>query len=161
MEVSCEAHRIIKFTKTDAIFYFRWSCCWGVGEVAVDQKNYQGCQFDVYFTQCQTSTYIFGIVNEFVQYVQELFLICIHTPFIYRLMLKVMIRNWKIKETFILGMSYSKWIRVLQSLDCFQLECKRLFIIYTFSSSAELYTGVPLSHFLNSIFFLNCNSNSN
>ena len=44
-----------------------------VNEVAVNQKNYQGCQFDVDFIQCQTSIDIFGIVNEFVQYVQNYF----------------------------------------------------------------------------------------
>ena len=33
----------------------------------------QGCQFDVYFIQCQTSTDILGIVNEFIQYIQNYF----------------------------------------------------------------------------------------
>ena len=28
--------------------------------------NYQGCQFDVHFIQCQTSADILGIMNKFV-----------------------------------------------------------------------------------------------
>ena len=39
----------------------------GVHEVIIDQKNYQGCQFDVHCIQCQKSTDILGIVSEFVQ----------------------------------------------------------------------------------------------
>ena len=38
-----------------------------VSEVVVNRTNYQGCHFDEHFIQCQTSTYISGIVNEFVQ----------------------------------------------------------------------------------------------
>ena len=38
-----------------------------VCEVAVNWTNYQGCQFDEHFSQCQISTNISGIVNEFVQ----------------------------------------------------------------------------------------------
>ena len=37
------------------------------GEVLVNRTNVQGCQFDVHFSQCQTSTDISGIVNQFVQ----------------------------------------------------------------------------------------------
>ena len=44
----------------------------------MNQINYKGCQFDVHFIPYQTSTDILGIVNEFVQYVQN-FPICIRT----------------------------------------------------------------------------------
>ena len=43
-----------------------------VNEVTVNQKNYQGCQFDVDFIQCQTSTDISRSVNEFF-YAQNYF----------------------------------------------------------------------------------------
>ena len=41
--------------------------------IIVYQANYQGYQIDVHFIECQTSTYVLGIVNEFVQYVQNYF----------------------------------------------------------------------------------------
>ena len=44
-----------------------------VGEVVINQTNYEGCQFDVHCIQCQTSIDILGIVNVFVQYVQNYF----------------------------------------------------------------------------------------
>ena len=45
-----------------------------------------------------------------------------------------MIRNQKIKGTFILGPLFSKWLGVFQYLlDCFQLEDEHLFKIYTLS----------------------------
>ena len=37
-----------------------------LGEVVVNRKNHQGYQFDVHFIQCQKSTDILQIVNEFV-----------------------------------------------------------------------------------------------
>ena len=52
---------------------FSWRCWWLVGEVFVNRTNYQGCQFDVHFIQCHTSTDILGIVNEFFQHVQNQF----------------------------------------------------------------------------------------
>ena len=55
MEVSLEQHKVIKFNIYNTVFYFKWRCWCGFGEVAVIQANYQGCQFDVYFIQCQTS----------------------------------------------------------------------------------------------------------
>ena len=53
---------------TLALTKLRW-----IGEVVVNQTNYQGCQFDVHFIQHQTSTDISGVVDEFVQYVQNYF----------------------------------------------------------------------------------------
>ena len=44
----------------------------GVGE-AGNRKNYQECQFHLQLIQCQTSTDILGMMNEFVQYVQNYF----------------------------------------------------------------------------------------
>ena len=55
MEVSLEQHKVIKFNIHSTVFYFKWRCWCGFGEVAVNQANDQGCQFDVYFIQCQTS----------------------------------------------------------------------------------------------------------
>ena len=52
-------------------FYFRLSCWWGVGEIAVNWANYQEYKFNVYFIQCQKSPDILRIVNEFVQFVQN------------------------------------------------------------------------------------------
>ena len=50
------------------------------GELVVNQTNYQGCQFDVHFIQCQIPANILGIVNAFVRSIcSELFPICIHT----------------------------------------------------------------------------------
>ena len=43
-----------------------------VGEVVVDRTNYRGCQFDEHLIQCETSTDISRIMNEFV-YVQNYF----------------------------------------------------------------------------------------
>ena len=71
MEVSVEGHKIILYGT--AYFYFEWRCWWRVGEVAVNRKNYQGCQFDEYFIQRQTSTDILGIVNDFVYCDQNYF----------------------------------------------------------------------------------------
>ena len=48
-------------------------CWWRIGEIFIDQINYQGCQFDVNCIQYQASTDNLGIVNEFVQYVQNYF----------------------------------------------------------------------------------------
>ena len=61
MEVSAKVHKIFKCANIQNCFFFlRWKCWWCVGEVAVNRKNYQGCQFDVYFTQCQTSRDVLG-----------------------------------------------------------------------------------------------------
>ena len=46
---------------------------WRVTEFVVNWTNYQGCQFAVHFIHCETSREIFGIVNEFVQNVQNYF----------------------------------------------------------------------------------------
>ena len=67
---SVELHIIIKFTMYNTIFFTSGG---GVGEVVVNQTNYQGWQFNVRFIQCQTSTDISGIANEFVQYVRNYF----------------------------------------------------------------------------------------
>ena len=74
MKVSVEAHKIKECTiYSNFFFYFRYRYWWNVNEVDVDRTNYPGCQFDVYFIQCQTSTDILGIMNDFVQYVQNYF----------------------------------------------------------------------------------------
>ena len=47
-----------------------------------------------------------------------------------------MIRNQKIKGTFIPGTLFSKWLEIFQYLlGCFQLEDEHLFKIYTSLSS--------------------------
>ena len=79
MEVSFQADKITEFIIYNIVFYFRWMCWWGVGELLVNSKNYQGCQFDAYFIQCKTFTDIAGIVNEFFPKCPELFPTCIHT----------------------------------------------------------------------------------
>ena len=43
------------------------------GEVVVNRASYQGCQFDEHLIQCQKSTDILGIIDEFVQYDQNYF----------------------------------------------------------------------------------------
>ena len=58
---------------TVLIFCFRWRCWWRVSEVVVNWTNYQGWEFDLHFIQSETSTDISGIVNEFVQCVQNYF----------------------------------------------------------------------------------------
>ena len=71
----------------------------------------------------------------------ELFPICIHLThnWLQKHKFKVMIRNQKIKKTFILGPLFSKWMEVCQHLlyllDCFQLEDEHLFKIHTSSFS--------------------------
>ena len=72
MEVSFDVHKIIKY----AIMYntvFSLQVVIKFGKGVVNQTNYQGFRFDVHFIQCQTSTDILVIVNEFVQYVQNYF----------------------------------------------------------------------------------------
>ena len=71
MEVSFEVDKIIKCAIYSTVFSLQvvMTC----DEVVVNKTNYQECQFDVHFIQCQTSTDILGIVNEFVQYVQNYF----------------------------------------------------------------------------------------
>ena len=70
MEVSFEVHKVIKFTICNTVFL---SSGEGVDEVVVNRTNYQGCQFDLHFIQCQTSTDISRIMKAFVQYVQIYF----------------------------------------------------------------------------------------
>ena len=68
----------------------------------------------------------------------ELFPICVHLThnWIWKHKFQVMIRNQKIKGTFIFGPSFSKWMVVFQYLlHCFQLEDLHFFKIYTSSSS--------------------------
>ena len=69
MEVSFEVDKIIKCAIYSTVFFLQvvMTC----DEVVVNKTNYQECQFDVHFIQCQTSTDILGIVNEFFQYVQN------------------------------------------------------------------------------------------
>ena len=79
----------------------------------------------MHLIQCQTSADIWGIVNEFVQYVQNGFqyvYIPIQPTVGGKNKLKVMIRNQKVKETFLLGLLFSKWMGLFRSsLDCFSI----------------------------------------
>ena len=67
MEVSVEADKIIKCAIYNTVFFPKGG---GVDDALVRlsliKQNYQWCQFDVPFIQCQTSTHTLGIVNEFV-----------------------------------------------------------------------------------------------
>ena len=65
--------KLLNVPNTVLLFSFRWWCWWRFGEIGVNRTNYQGCQFDVHFIQCQTSTDISWIVHSFVQYVQNYF----------------------------------------------------------------------------------------
>ena len=58
MEISLEVDKIAKCAIYNTVF--------SLPRLSLIKKNYQGCQFDVHFIQCQTSTDILGIVNEFV-----------------------------------------------------------------------------------------------
>ena len=71
MKVFFGVHKIIKFTIYNTDFYLKWRYLSGVGEDVVYRTIYQGCQFNVYFIQCQTFTDISGIVKGFVQYVRN------------------------------------------------------------------------------------------
>ena len=71
MKVYVEVHKIIKCAIYSTVFAFKWRCWWRVDEVAVNRTNYQGCQLDLNFIQCQTYTDISGIMNEIAQYVQN------------------------------------------------------------------------------------------
>ena len=72
MEDFVEVRKIIKCTVYSTVFFlFEVKVLMTFGEVVVNRTNYQGCQFDVHFIQCQTSIDISGIANEFVQYVQN------------------------------------------------------------------------------------------
>ena len=71
-----------------------------------------------------------------------------------------MIRNQKIKGTFICGPLLSKWMGVFQSwLDCFSIGVWVFIQNINFLSSvvcilsANLYTGVHLLQFLNAVIF--------
>ena len=72
MEVSVVVHKIIKFA-IYSIFSLWVEVLMKCGEVVLNRKNNQGCQFDVHFIQCQQSINISEIVNEFVQCVQNYF----------------------------------------------------------------------------------------
>ena len=73
MEVSVEVNKSIKCAIYSIAFSFTCGCWQRVGEVFINQTNYQGCQFDLHCIQGETYTDILGIVNEFVQYVQNYF----------------------------------------------------------------------------------------
>ena len=77
MKVSVEVRKIIKCAIYSTVFFFTFGG--GIDDVLVNRTNHQGCQFDEYFIQCQTSTDISGIVNEFDQYVQNYFQ-CVYMP---------------------------------------------------------------------------------
>ena len=77
MKVSVEVRKIIKCAIHSTVFFFTFGG--GIDDVLVNRTNHQGCQFDEYFIQCQTSTDISGIVNEFDQYVQNYFQ-CVYIP---------------------------------------------------------------------------------
>ena len=77
MKVSVEVRKIIKCAIYSTVFFFTFGG--GIDDVLVNRANHQGCQFDEYFIQCQTSTDISGIVNEFDQYVQNYFQ-CVYMP---------------------------------------------------------------------------------
>ena len=77
MKVPVEVRKIIKCAIYSTVFFFTFGG--GIDDVVVNRTNHQGCQFDEYFIQCQTSTDISGIVNEFDQYVQNYFQ-CVYIP---------------------------------------------------------------------------------
>ena len=77
MKVSVEVRKIIKCAIHSTVFFFTFGG--GIDDVLVNRTNHQGCQFDECFIQCQTSTDISGIVNEFDQYVQNYFQ-CVYIP---------------------------------------------------------------------------------
>ena len=65
--------KLLNVLYTVLLFFFRWKKKKkSVGEVVVDRTNYRGCQFDEHLIQCETSTDISRIMNEFV-YVQNYF----------------------------------------------------------------------------------------
>ena len=73
MKVSFEVDKIIKCAITILFSPSGGGVDGVMMRLSLIKKNYQGCQIDVHFIQCQTSTDILGIVNEFVQYVQNYF----------------------------------------------------------------------------------------
>ena len=68
-------------------------------------------------------------------------------------MLKVMIRNQKIKRTFILGMLFSKLIAVFQSLSDLFFFFQLADFFNFFHLQQSLYAGI---HFLQFLNFLTC-----
>ena len=65
---------LLRYTKSlNVLYQCLFPSSGSVGEVVINQTNYEGCQFDVHCIQCQTSIDILGIVNVFVQYVQNYF----------------------------------------------------------------------------------------
>ena len=64
--------KLLNVLYTVLLFFFRWKKKKSVDEVVVDRTNYRGCQFDEHLIQCETSTDISRIMNEFV-YVQNYF----------------------------------------------------------------------------------------
>ena len=105
-------------------FHFRWRCWWRVGEVVVNQTNYQGYQFDVDFIKCQTCTEIWeswlNLSNMF-KTISNIYTYPFN-PQLKKKKLKVMIRNQKIKGTIICGPLFFKWMEVFESwLDCLSI----------------------------------------
>ena len=64
--------KLLNVLYTVLLLFVRWKKKKSVGEVVVDRTNYRGCQFDEHLIQCETSTDISRIMNEFV-YVQNYF----------------------------------------------------------------------------------------
>ena len=80
----------------------------------------------------------FGNCEKVCPICPELFPICVQLThnWLQKHKFKVMIRNQKMKGTFILGPLFSKWMGVFQYLlDCFQSEAEHLFKIHTSPSS--------------------------
>ena len=63
-----KVHKIVKWTLYSTTFFTSGGAVDKIGEIIVNRTIYQECQLDMHSIQCQRSTYIPGIVNEFVQY---------------------------------------------------------------------------------------------
>ena len=72
MQIYVEVHKITKCAIYSTVIFLQVEKKKSVGEVVVDRTNYRGCQFDEHLIQCETSTDISRIMNEFV-YVQNYF----------------------------------------------------------------------------------------
>ena len=147
-------------------FNFRWRCWWRVGEVVIMQTNYQGCHFGVHCIQCQTSTYILGIMNECVQFVQN-YVQYVYIPINSQLVIKTVEnhdRNQKIKGTFICWPLFFKWMGVSQSWwDSFSIGIWAFIQNISFSSSVVFIYWCPfvtiLLQFAVSLHFFSSASN--
>ena len=73
MEVSVEVHKIIKCAYNTVFFPAGGGVDDMLVRLSLIKPIIEYVNFDVPFIQCQISTYILGIVNEFVQYVQNYF----------------------------------------------------------------------------------------